>query len=232
MKHQPKVCQSKPYGFIYKTILPDGRFYIGQHKIISMNTLDPSYFGSGVIIKDYIKSKGKDELTREIIAFGYSWDEMNLLESIYLTEEILKNPLCINLDKGGRNKFSRFKEVNTRISETMKAVRLNRQFSWGSRKGSDNNKSKHWRLISPAGEIFEFHGSIDEFCKDKQISSNTMKKAIREGWIPKRGVCAGWLGFDLDTGNGTIRNTLNHGDAITGVNNPSHKAKIKRKIVE
>jgi len=26
---------ARPYGFIYKTILPDGRYYIGQHKIIS-----------------------------------------------------------------------------------------------------------------------------------------------------------------------------------------------------
>jgi len=64
------------------------------------------------------------------------------------------------------------------------------------------------------------------------MSSNTMKKAIREGWIPKLGGCSGWLGFDLDTGNGTTRDTLNHGNAITGVNNPSHKAKLKRKIVE
>lgn len=220
---------NNPYGFIYKTILPDGRFYIGQHKIISIKTLDPNYFGSGVIIKDYLKSKGKHGLIREILAFGYSYDEMNLLESQYITETILLNPFCINLDKGGRNKFTRYAEVNTKISSTMKVVRETRKDSWGTRKGPSNNKSKHWRLISPEGEVFEFHGSIDEFCKTKNISSNTMKSAIRFGWIPKRGKCAGWLGFDLDTGNGTTRETLNQGNAISGINNPSHKAKIKRK---
>ena len=217
-----------PYGFIYKTILPDGRFYIGQHKIISIKTLDPTYFGSGVIIKDYIKSKGKDNLKRELIAFGYSWDEMNLLESQYITEIVLNDPLCINLDKGGRNMFTRYKEVNNRISESMKLVRKEKT-SWGTRKGPNNNKTKHWRLISPDGEIFEFYGSIDEFCKNKNISANTMKSAIRFGWIPKRGKCAGWLGFDLDTGNGTTRETRNQGDAIRGINNPSHKTKLKRK---
>lgn len=221
--------QNNPYGFIYKTILPDGRYYIGQHKIISLRTLDPYYFGSGVIIKDYIKSKGKSHLKRELLAFGYSWEEMNLLESIFVTESVLSDPHCVNLDKGGRNKFTRFSQVNERISKSMRIVREERKEKWGSCKGSENNKSKHWRLISPTGEIYEFHGSIDEFCKTNNISSNTMKAAIRYGWIPKRGKCAGWLGFDLDTGNGTIRETLNQGIARQGINNPSYKAKIKRK---
>lgn len=220
---------NNPYGFIYKTTLPDGRFYVGQHKIISQKTLDPTYFGSGVVIRDYIKSKGKTNLSREILEFGYTWEQMNLLEAKHLTEEILKDPMCINLDNGGRNKFTRYDEVNKRISSTMKQVRRTKKDTWGSRKGPMNNKTKHWKLISPTGEVFEFHGSIDDFCKNKRISSNTMKAAIRFRWIPKRGKCAGWQGFDLDTGNGTIRETLNHGNAISGINNPSHKAKIKRK---
>lgn len=228
MFHQ-KANQNKPYGFIYKTILPDGRFYIGQHKIISIKTLDPLYFGSGVIIKDYLKSKGKDGLKRDILAFGYSWDEMNKLESLFITEDVLNDPKCINLDKGGRNKYTRFAEVNDRISKSMKQIRHNRKDSWGTRIGPDNNKSKHWKLISPEGIVYEFHGNIDKFCKDKNISPNTMKAAIRGGWLPRRGVCAGWQGFDLTTGKGTKRHTMNHGNAISGINNPSHKAKIKRK---
>lgn len=221
---------NKAYGFIYKTILPDGRFYIGQHKIISHNTLDPLYFGSGIIIKDYLKSKGKENLVREILDFGFSWEEMNFLEAKYITESTLNDPLCINLDKGGRNNYTRFDEVINKISNTMKDVRKLKKDSWRSRKGPENNKSKHWKLISPNNEVFEFHGSIDEFCKSKNISSNTMKAAIRGGWIPKRGKCAGWQGFDLDTGKGTVRETLNQGEAIKGINNPSHKAKLKRKI--
>lgn len=228
MKCQLKVSQNNPYGFIYKTMLPDGRFYIGQHKIISVKTLDPTYFGSGVIIKDYIKSKGKIGLAREILAFGYSWDEMNLLESKFITEQVLNDPCCINLDKGGRNNFSRYDEVNSRISKTMKLIRSKNKEKWPTMRGPKNNKTKHWKLISPAGEIYEFYSSIDDFCLSKGISANTMKAAIRAGWIPKRGTCSGWQGFDLDTGNGTTRITRNHGDAIRGINNPSHKAKIKR----
>jgi hypothetical protein len=75
--------QNNIYGFIYKTILLDRRYYIGQHKIVNHNTLDPNYFGSGVIIKDYIKSKGVKGLTREILEFGKDHLSLNLLETKY-----------------------------------------------------------------------------------------------------------------------------------------------------
>ncbi len=221
-----------PYGFIYRTTLPNGQFYIGQHKIISQNTLDPNYFGSGVIIRDYLKSKGKQGLQREILDFGYSWEEMNNLEAKYLTESVLDDPLCINLDKGGRHKYTRYDEVNRRISKTMKQVRASKRATWGTVTGSKNNKSKRWKLVSPNGIVYEFHGSIDAFCKEHNLSANTMKLAIRQGWIPRRGVCAGWKGYDMDTGKSTTRDTANHGLARSGINNPSHKAKLKRKAID
>lgn len=96
-KINQKINQNNPYGFIYKTILPDSKFYIGQHKIISMKTLDPYYFGSGVIIKDYIKSKGKAALVREIIAFGYSWNEF-----IFFTKSMQQFSYKHYEEKGGK----------------------------------------------------------------------------------------------------------------------------------
>lgn len=217
--------QNRPFGFIYKTMLPDGRFYIGQHKIISHTTLDPSYFGSGVIIKDYIKSKGRDSLVREIIKFGYSREEMNELEGHYVTEDLLKNPLCINLDTGGKYIHSRYPLVNKRIGKTISQKRKTNPKLWKSITGKDNNKSINWKLISPEGEEFIFCGGLNNFCKSKGISANTIKKAVREGWIPKRGVCSGWQAFNLDAKIGTVRNTLNHGNTHSGKNNPWYKSK-------
>ncbi len=215
--------QNKPYGFIYKTILPDGRYYIGQHKIISIQTLDKTYFGSGVIIKDYIKSKGSAELVRIILEFGYSHDELNLLETKYITEDIIKDPLNINLDFGGRNKFSRYKEVNQRIGKTISNIRKLHPEKWPVRKAEDNNKSVNWKLISPAGEIFVFCGGLESFCREHGLSVHTIKAAIKEGWIPRRGSCAGWQAFNLDLNIGTSRDVLNYGEARSGLNNPMHK---------
>lgn len=216
---------SEFYGFIYKTILPDGRFYIGQHKIISNKTLDPKYFGSGVIIKDYIKSKGIEGLTRVILEFGKTFDEMNMLEKKFLTEEILSDPLNINLDFGGKNSYTRYPEVNTKIRASISRKRKEYPEKWPSRMGKANNKSKLWKLISPDGKEFLVHGSLNQFCLEKSISANTLKKASKEGWIPKRGICSGWKIFDLTENKGTVRDTLNHGLNHSGLNNPWHKNK-------
>lgn len=216
---------NNPYGFIYRTSLPDGRFYLGQHKIISQKTLDPMYYGSGVIIRDYIKSKGKSQLTREILAFGYSREEMNLLEKQFITEEIMSDPMCINLDLGGRNKYSRYPEVNARIAQSMSLARRNNPDNWPSRKGHLNNKSVRWKLISPSGEEFYIHGGLKSFCEKHKLSIVTLSLAVREGWIPRRGSCAGWQAFNLDSGQGTTRDTLNYGECRKGVNNPYHKSR-------
>ena len=218
---------NKPYGFIYKTILPDGRYYLGQHKIISHITLDPYYFGSGVIIKDYVKSKGTDSLKREILAFGTSFDEMNLLEKEFVTEEILADPLNINLDNGGKNKFTRYPEIKERIGKTISNLRQTTPERWPSRKGEVNSNATQWKFISPDGHEFLIKGGFKDFCKSKGISGPTMQKAAKEGWIPKRGVCSGWQVFNLDKNTGTTRDTLNHGAARSGVNNPSYKRKFK-----
>jgi hypothetical protein len=215
------------YGFVYKTILPDGRYYIGQHKVISKRTLDPSYLGSGVIIKDYIKSKGREGIKREILAFGINMDYLNILENSFITEEVLRDPLNINLDKGGKNKFSRWPEVNNKIGKTISKLRTENSDNWPSRKGKDNNRSVNWKLISPTGQEFYLCGTLNDFCEKMGISANTIKKAVREGWLPKRGSCAGWQAFNLDEGIGTIRDTKNHGSAITGKNNPWYTSKNK-----
>jgi hypothetical protein len=219
--------QNNSYGFIYKTVLPDGRYYIGQHKIINKITLDPTYFGSGVILKDYIKSKGSLNLIREILEFGYNHAELNLLETKYVTEEVLRDPLNINLDFGGRNIFSRYKEVNQRIGKTISKLRKENPDNWPSRIGKENNKSVNWKLISPEGEEFIICGGLKSFCDSKGISVNTIKKAIKEGWIPKRGQCSGWQAFNLDAKIGTVRDTLNHGETHSGINNPWFKNKVK-----
>ncbi len=222
-----KKKSNKFYGFIYKTILPDGRYYIGQHKIINHQNLDDTYFGSGVIIKDYIRSKGKQGLKREILAFGDNHQNLNLLEDKFLTEDILSDPLNINLDTGGKHLNSRTDAVKTKIGKSIKIKRKENPEKWPSRKGELNNRSKQWKLISPDGEEFILNGNLKEFCESKGISANTIKAAIKEGWIPKRGKCSGWKAYDLTTGKSTYRDTLNHGESHSGNNNPWHKQKLK-----
>lgn len=180
-----------------------------------------------MIIKDYIKAKGVNGIIREILEFGQDHSALNLLETKYITKEVLEDPLNINLDFGGRHTFSRYTEVNQRIGNTISKLRKENPDNWPKRVGAENNKSVNWKLISPEGQEFIICGRLNQFCKERGISANTIKKAVKEGWIPKRGVCAGWQAFNLDAKIGTTRETLNHGISHSGLNNPWHKQQKK-----
>lgn len=173
---------TRPYGFIYTTYLPDGRYYKGQHKIISHSTLDPTYFGSGVILSSYISSHGTTSLKRKINAFAMSGEELNLLETAHITPQDLNNPLCMNIDTGDKHLYdSRTDDVKRRIGVAISNARKRNPDNWKSRTGKENNKSKEWQLISPDGVVYHTIGNIDKLCKDVGISPSTIKRAVKEG---------------------------------------------------
>lgn len=92
------------YGYVYQIIINDGtsklnnHYYIGKHV---SSTIDESYWGSGKILKDYIKIKGVSCLQRKIIAYAETNEELELLEKFYITEKDLNDPLCMNIVPGG-----------------------------------------------------------------------------------------------------------------------------------
>ena len=94
------------YGYIYKTVIHNensklnNHYYIGQHKY-DQDHLDSRYYGSGTILKDYIKKNGVTLLTCEILEWANSAEELNELEAQYVNEEVLKDSLCINFVVGG-----------------------------------------------------------------------------------------------------------------------------------
>jgi molybdopterin converting factor small subunit len=76
--------------FIYKTIHPNGKYYIGRH---STTNLKDGYIGSGKWVSQI---KKKDKLVREIIEFVDSFEELIIKEDEYLAEHYGK-PNCMNM---------------------------------------------------------------------------------------------------------------------------------------
>jgi hypothetical protein len=74
-----------------------GRFYIGKHG----GKTQGNYWGSGLLMKNYIKKHGRSNLKYEILVVStpnYIYD----LEKKLVTDDFLKaNPNCMNLAKGG-----------------------------------------------------------------------------------------------------------------------------------
>lgn len=85
--------------YIYKTSLPDGRFYIGRHTWKDPGK-DTSYFGSGIIVTRYARAYGRDSLSNEIICHVEDEQYVNDIEKLFVYEA-KKDPLCVNISDGG-----------------------------------------------------------------------------------------------------------------------------------
>lgn len=97
------------YGYIYKITVNDSNsilyncYYIGRH--ISKK-FDDGYYGSGVIIKDYINKKGTDFLKKDILCICESENELNEKElksigDLYQTDSYFNGGKCLNMKAGG-----------------------------------------------------------------------------------------------------------------------------------
>ena len=84
---------------IYKTTnILNNRFYIGMH---STENVDDGYLGSGRRIKAEIKKYGKENFVKEILEYLPTREALCEREADLVCEELMQNPLCLNLKNGG-----------------------------------------------------------------------------------------------------------------------------------
>lgn len=91
--------KQKKYHYIYKTTCQvTGKFYVGMH---STDDLDDGYLGSGKIL-GYSRAKHGDENhKKEILELLPDRAALKVREAEVVNEELLADPLCINLKYGG-----------------------------------------------------------------------------------------------------------------------------------
>jgi len=105
--------------FIYKTESKSGKYYIGRH---SSEDIDDGYIGSGKWVRSI---KDKSELTRTILEFCESVEELKEFEKKLLKEHVGKeNCMNFNLNSCGFSTGdlnpSSTEEGRKRISERLK----------------------------------------------------------------------------------------------------------------
>ncbi len=94
---------AKKYHFLYKTTnLLNDQFYIGIH---STNNLNDEYLGSGLRLKRSIKKYGRENFRLEILEYFNSRDLLVECEKNLVNENLLNDPLCMNLRPGGTGGF-------------------------------------------------------------------------------------------------------------------------------
>ena len=88
----------KAYNYIYKiTNQINGKIYIGKH---STDNLDDGYMGSGILIRKAEKKYGKENFTKEYLAFCDTEEKLNWFEKFYI-KKFNAREVGYNLSEGG-----------------------------------------------------------------------------------------------------------------------------------
>ena len=105
----------KRYHFLYRTTnLVNNKYYYGVH---STYNLKDGYLGSGKRLTRAVKKYGKENFKCEILEFFESREEVLKRENEIVNEQLINDPLCMNLKPGGNGGFS--KESSKKGTNTM-----------------------------------------------------------------------------------------------------------------
>lgn len=144
--------KEKKYNYIYKTTnLKNGKFYVGMH---STDNLNDGYLGSGTILRRSIRRNGKENFNIEYLEFFDSRVDLANREKQLVNEDLLKDPMCINLKNGGIG--------GGKIWNEMHAINL--------KKGASNYQKQIWQNT-------EYRNKITN------VLRNNMKESHRLGKI-------------------------------------------------
>lgn len=109
------------YGYIYKTVFPNGKIYVGQSHI--NKEFNPKYHGSGTVVTNFLKTHDENELHTVLIEWCESKDELSKREIYWINELNSLVPNGYNISTGG-NGGNLGETVNAKLSELNQSNRM------------------------------------------------------------------------------------------------------------
>lgn len=107
--------------FVYKTThKPSGFYYVGRH---GANSLDDCYLGSGKKLFSMLNEHPRHEFERLILAHASSAEDVKLLERTIVNADMLADPLCLNIAKGGGGCGQLSEETRKKISSKLTGIK-------------------------------------------------------------------------------------------------------------
>lgn len=123
------MIEDLPYGYIYEIVnTVNGKTYIGQRKL-SCDRKWREYMGSGVLIKTAIRKYGKDKFVKRFICYGWSHEDLNILEQSHIIQAMDDGRAQYNLFTGlgaGGDTFSLLSPQEKKEAIRNMTIALNR----------------------------------------------------------------------------------------------------------
>ncbi len=161
--------KEKQYHFIYKTTnLLNGKFYIGMH---SSNDFNDGYFGSGLRLRRSIKKYGEENFNIEYLEFYSTRDALIQREVELVNEDILKDPLCMNLVVGGSGWDSKLAIVNSKKGQAVCRKKWKEDKNW-----AEVLRKKHSDWLIQAHKIGKVNSKNNKYFLNHQHTQETITK--------------------------------------------------------
>ena len=112
-----KRADQRNFHFVYKTTcIVTGKYYFGIH---STDRMDDGYLGSGKRLRLSISKHGKENHIHEIVEFVSNRKMLFNREKEIVNEQMLADPLCMNLCGGGKGPSCHSEETKRKLSKAI-----------------------------------------------------------------------------------------------------------------
>lgn len=193
------------YGYIYMSISPSRKMYVGKSNFYYKNKLRKTnlknYMGSGVIVKLAIKKYGIENFKKTILDVARSKSELNEKEKEYIRlYNTTDRKIGYNISTGGvfgdtftfnpikdalRKIFSEKAKLRTHSFATKEKMSLIRKEYLKNNPIPSKEKSwmsKNYIVTDPAGLSIKIK-CLSNFCKEKKLSYKLFMKNMNKGKI-------------------------------------------------
>lgn len=142
-------AERRKFHIIYKTTcVVTGRWYIGLH---STDDINDGYRGSGGRLKHSLNKYGKDQHTYEVLEYLKTRKDLVQREIELITEEMLADPMCMNLMLGGG------REIHSNVLEDLarKKISITSKEMWARRKADPAKLEEHLAKLNKPEHIIK-----------------------------------------------------------------------------
>lgn len=188
----------KQYHYFYKiTNLINNHFYYGVH---NTNNLNDGYMGSGVRLWKAFNKYGIENFKKEIIKYFDTSEEAFNYESEIVTEQLVNDNNCYNLQEGGKGGFianiNSFKtpsfkdKVNVKLKNTEEYFLIDKNqydsniydTTWTNRHHTEESRNKIRKTLTPKNSTNDHIWVNDGNGNVKYLNKKKLNEYLENGW--------------------------------------------------